>query len=214
MDFQTLVNLGRATSTHMASVAAALDHCHVPGRTGEWQIPAGRMEIGLGLHNETVSHNERARSASGPNIDRCYHELTRQGVFNIPQPSGEELITRLLDLILNQDDPERSFVKFKEGDDLVLLVNNQGGMSALEMGAVVDETLSQLGMSFRFIESFSCLSRFCPVRARTRLGSRPTRSCSSEDSVRVGVSLSSSPTRFTPLLLASLVVADAQKPET
>ena len=71
-----------------------------------------------------------------------------KGVFNIPQPSGEELITRLLDLILKQDDPERSFVKFKDGDDLVLLVNNQGGMSALEMGAVVDETLTQLGMSF------------------------------------------------------------------
>ena len=70
-----------------------------------------------------------------------------KGVFNIPQPSGEELITRLLDLILKQDDPERSFVKFKDGDDLVLLVNNQGGMSALEMGAVVDETLTQLGMS-------------------------------------------------------------------
>ena len=71
----------------------------------------------------------------------------RQGVFNIAQPTGEELITRLLDLILKQDDPERSFVKFKNGDDLVLLVNNQGGMSALEMGAVVDETLTQLGTS-------------------------------------------------------------------
>lgn len=57
------------------------------------------------------------------------------------------MITRLLDLILKQDDPERSFVKFKDGDDLVLLVNNQGGMSALEMGAVVDETLTQLGTS-------------------------------------------------------------------
>jgi dihydroxyacetone kinase len=51
----------------------------------------------------------------------------------------------MLDLILNQEDPERAFVKFKEGDELVLLVNNQGGMSALEMGAVVDETLTQLG---------------------------------------------------------------------
>lgn len=55
MGFDELVALGRATSTHMASVCAALDHCHVPGRTGEWQIPEGRMEIGLGLHNETVS---------------------------------------------------------------------------------------------------------------------------------------------------------------
>jgi dihydroxyacetone kinase len=55
MGFEGLVALGRATSTHMASVCAALDHCHVPGRSGEWQIPEGRMEIGLGLHNETVS---------------------------------------------------------------------------------------------------------------------------------------------------------------
>jgi dihydroxyacetone kinase len=52
---------------------------------------------------------------------------------------------------LKQDDPERSFVKFKDGDDVVLLVNNQGGMSALEMGAVVDETLTQLGMSLSLL---------------------------------------------------------------
>ena len=51
----------------------------------------------------------------------------------------------MLDLVLNQDDPERAYVKFKDGDELVLLVHNQGGMSSLEMGAVVDETLNQLG---------------------------------------------------------------------
>lgn len=66
-------------------------------------------------------------------------------MFNIPQPSPEEFIAKLLDLILNQEDPERAFVKFADGDELVLLVNNQGGMSVLEMGAVVDETLTQLG---------------------------------------------------------------------
>jgi hypothetical protein len=94
-----------------------------------------------------------------------------KGVFNIPQPSGEELITRLLDLILKQDDPERSFVKFKDGDDLVLLVNNQGGMSALEMGAVVDETLTQLGMS-----SFPSLLRnlHLPITARSLAPPRST----------------------------------------
>jgi dihydroxyacetone kinase len=159
MEFQTLVNLGRATSTHMASVCAALDHCHVPGRTGEWQIPEGRMEIGLGLHNETVSISFVETKVGADD----------KGVFNIPQPSGEELITRLLDLILKQDDPERSFVKFKDGDDLVLLVNNQGGMSALEMGAVVDETLTQLGMS-----SFPC---FLATPLPIRFSPYPTRSC-------------------------------------
>lgn len=68
----------------------------------------------------------------------------RQGVFNIPQPGAEEFITKLLDLILDQNDAERAYVKFAKDDVLVLLVNNQGGMSVLEMGAVVDETLIQL----------------------------------------------------------------------
>ncbi|WVF68211.1 dihydroxyacetone kinase [Kwoniella sp. CBS 6097] len=119
MAFQDLVQLGRSLSTHTASICAALDHCHVPGRSGEWHIDEGKVEIGLGLHNET-------------------------GVFNIPTPAPEDFIKQLLDLLLKQDDPERSYVKFEKGDELVLLVNNQGGMSALEMGAVVDEVLVQL----------------------------------------------------------------------
>ena len=53
----------------------------------------------------------------------------------------------MLDLILNQEDPERAFVTFKNDDELVLLVNNQGGMSELELGAIVDEVLTQLGQS-------------------------------------------------------------------
>lgn len=66
-------------------------------------------------------------------------------MFNIPAPSAEELITKLIDLVVNQDDPERAYVKFKDGDDVVLMVNNQGGMSPLELCAAVDETLNQLG---------------------------------------------------------------------
>jgi dihydroxyacetone kinase len=37
-------------------------------------------------------------------------------------------------------------VKFKRGDDVVLLVNNYGGLSNLELGALTQEALSQLGM--------------------------------------------------------------------
>lgn len=57
MGFEDLVKLGRSVSSNVASVCAALDHCHVPGRSGDWQIPEGRIEIGLGLHNETVRTN-------------------------------------------------------------------------------------------------------------------------------------------------------------
>lgn len=120
MDFKPMVTLGRSMASNTASVCMALEHCHVPGRSGEWQqIGAGRCEIGLGLHNET-------------------------GVFNIEQPEADDLIKQMLDMMLRQDDPERSFVKFADGDELVLFVNNQGGLSPLEVAAVVDETLTQL----------------------------------------------------------------------
>ena len=42
------------------------------------------------------------------------------------------------------DDPERAFVPFSTSDDYVLLVNNMGGTSTLEMYAIADETLLQL----------------------------------------------------------------------
>jgi dihydroxyacetone kinase len=64
-----------------------------------------------------------------------------------PQPSSTDLIARMLKLILDKDDAERAFVPFDASDDVVLLVNNMGGMSVLEMYAVVDEALVQLSWS-------------------------------------------------------------------
>lgn len=118
-DFQPLVSLGRSMAANIASVCMALEHCHVPGRAEFASIPEGRVEIGLGLHNET-------------------------GVMNVAQPPADELVATMLRLCLDQEDGERAFVSFVPGDTLVLLVNNQGGLSPLELGAVVDEVLSQL----------------------------------------------------------------------
>ena len=46
-------------------------------------------------------------------------------------------------MITRTDDPERSFVSFKGNgtDRVVLLVNNLGSISELELGAIVGETL-------------------------------------------------------------------------
>lgn len=48
-------------------------------------------------------------------------------------------------LICDPNDPERAFVKFNKKDDTVLLINNYGGLSNLELGALTQETLAQLG---------------------------------------------------------------------
>lgn len=62
-----------------------------------------------------------------------------------PIPSVEGLISRLLNLICDQNDSERAFVKFNNGDDTVILINNYGGLSNLELGALTEEVLTQLG---------------------------------------------------------------------
>lgn len=63
------------------------------------------------------------------------------------QPQPELLMRRLLDLLLIRSDVEHDHLMYSSGDMLVLVVNNQGGMSALEMGALLDAALTELGMS-------------------------------------------------------------------
>ena len=47
-------------------------------------------------------------------------------------------------MICDPNDKERAFVKFNKDDDTVLLINNYGGLSNLEVGALTHETLEQL----------------------------------------------------------------------
>jgi dihydroxyacetone kinase len=78
------------------------------------------LEVGLGIHNE-------------------------QGNNRIsPIPSLSELITQLLDYLTSQDDPERSFLPLKKGDGVVLMVNNLGSVSELELTGIVAEARKQL----------------------------------------------------------------------
>ena len=113
-------NLGVAFSQQIVSIAATLDHCHVPGRTEHGMLNYDEVEIGTGPHNEPG-----------------YKKLS-------PAPSPEDLIKQVLTHCLDENDPERGYVKFNPGDEIMLLVSNFGGMSHLEMGALVDELLEQL----------------------------------------------------------------------
>jgi dihydroxyacetone kinase len=113
-------DLGVAFSQQIVSIAATLDHCHVPGRTEHGMLKDDEVEIGTGPHNEPG-----------------YKKLT-------PAPSAPELVAQVLTHCLDENDPERGYVKFASGDEVMLLVSNFGGMSHLEMGALVDELLEQL----------------------------------------------------------------------
>ncbi|TQN65419.1 Dihydroxyacetone kinase, partial [Colletotrichum shisoi] len=112
--------LGVAVESEIVSIAATMDHCHVPGRSEHARLNADEVEVGTGPHNEPG-----------------YKKVS-------PSPSPEALVDQLLRYCLDQNDPDRSYVKLSPNDETILLVSNFGGISYLEMGALVDELLEQL----------------------------------------------------------------------
>lgn len=62
-----------------------------------------------------------------------------------PAPPLKELIPKLLEMLTSTSDPERSFLPFQgKGDIVVLLVNNLGGLSELELGGIVGQVKKDL----------------------------------------------------------------------
>ncbi|KAG5645704.1 hypothetical protein DXG03_005399 [Asterophora parasitica] len=112
-------NIAQWAASNVATVGVGLDHCHVPGTApAASHLDASEIEIGMGIHNE--SGNRRLS----------------------PNPPLHELVPQLLDLLTSTTDPERSFLPFqgeKGTDEVVLLINNLGGISELELGAIVGE---------------------------------------------------------------------------
>ncbi|KAF8141640.1 dihydroxyacetone kinase [Boletus edulis] len=110
-------------SSRLGTIGVGLEHCHVPGTAEpDAHLGANELEIGLGIHNE--SGHRRVSLV----------------------PPLNELIPDLVQMITSTADPDRSFVPFKNDgtDHVVLLVNNLGGLSELELGAIIGEAKSAL----------------------------------------------------------------------
>ncbi|KAJ6479285.1 dihydroxyacetone kinase [Mycena vitilis] len=108
----------------IGTIGVGLEHCHVPGTAPpSSSLAANELEIGLGIHNEPGN----ARLS--------------------PVPPLAELMPLLLNHIASTTDAERAFLPFKDdgADEVVLLVNNLGGLSELEMGGVVGAVSKELG---------------------------------------------------------------------
>lgn len=81
-------------------------------------MPHGEVEIGMGIHNEPGSHRTKANL--------------------------EELVATMLLQMLDHNDPDRCYVTRKPEDKFVLLINNLGGTSPLELAGITDEVHRQL----------------------------------------------------------------------
>ena len=99
---------------------------HVPGRAApransEGSLGPGEVELGMGIHNEQGSGREKA---------------------DLP-----ELVKKMLKQLLDQEDKDRAFVNVNS-NEVVLLINNLGGVSVLELGGITAEVVGQLDKSY------------------------------------------------------------------
>ncbi|CAM1504780.1 Fc.00g023710.m01.CDS01 [Cosmosporella sp. VM-42] len=114
---------GRLTAENLVSVGASLEHVHVPGHAVDeaQRLKTGEVEVGMGIHNEPGCGKQRA---------------------DLPQ-----LVELMLAQLLSQTDPDRAFLNF-DSSEVVLLVNNLGGVSVLEMNGITTEVVTQLEQSY------------------------------------------------------------------
>ncbi|GAB5368146.1 hypothetical protein AAMO2058_001293300 [Amorphochlora amoebiformis] len=108
-----------ATIDSLASLGVSSSVCHVPGRTeDETRIPGDQVEMGLGIHGEP-------------------------GAAKIPLASADSLADNMIDIILDPSDG-RNYMNLQSGDSVVLLVNNLGSATALEISIFTKSVLSKL----------------------------------------------------------------------
>ena len=117
--------VAQLVADNTVSIGSSLAHVHVPGRQGGEadELKQGEVEIGMGIHNEPGSQKTTA---------------------DLPS-----IVKTMLKHSLDQSDKDRAFLKISSSDETVLLINNLGGVSVLEMGGIVNEVVEQLSKDYR-----------------------------------------------------------------
>lgn len=119
---ESIVRLGHEINSNLVTIGASLDRTSVPGKGGE-EIEftaANEAELGLGIHNEPG------------------HKMS-------PIPHIDDLIKDMYEKLISPEDKERHYVDFDlKNDDYVLLINNIGGTSSLELYAIAEHAVSNL----------------------------------------------------------------------
>jgi len=93
----------REAAASVATMGFALRTCRVPGQAVDERIPDGKMEIGLGIHGEP-------------------------GAEMLDLGSADEVITLLFEYIHKSE-----FFSAAKGEQVVLMVNNLGGATEIEV---------------------------------------------------------------------------------
>ncbi|KAK9467004.1 Dak1 domain-containing protein [Lipomyces arxii] len=129
-----VVATAKEVADNLVTVGVSLNHVHVPGRKVEEEniIADDEAELGLGIHNE-------------------------KGCIRLkPIPPLPALVSQMLDQLIDLNDSDRAYVDFSTAENVVLMVNNLGGLSPLELSAITTEVVTQLdGRGLRPVRLFA-----------------------------------------------------------
>ncbi|EGV63726.1 hypothetical protein PSN45_004205 [Yamadazyma tenuis] len=130
LSLDDIYHFGETVNRNVISINAGLDHVHIPGHAPDsdyGKLQPNEIEIGLGIHNEP-------------------------GFVKLSSiPTNEALISDMLQYMLSQDDPERSYLKYDSSDQFILLFNNLGGLPVIEEKALLFQTVTQLDRDYGIV---------------------------------------------------------------
>ncbi len=129
LNLKDTVIIARSVNNNLITIGASLNHCHVPGHKFEINLKDNEIEIGMGIHNESGVE----KLSPIPNI-------------------GELISNHLLPKLLSSKDKDRYFVPFDaKVDKFVLLINNLGGISNLDVLGISEITTKILKFEYNII---------------------------------------------------------------
>lgn len=126
-ELRHVTRVAELVAGNVVSIGSSLAHVHVPGRkvgseSEEGELSFEEAEIGMGIHNEA-------------GVTRSKTDL-------------KGTVKTMLKYMLDTSDKERAFLDVASSDETVVLVNNLGGLSVLEMGGITNEVLGQLAADY------------------------------------------------------------------
>ncbi|XP_036061331.1 triokinase/FMN cyclase isoform X2 [Onychomys torridus] len=101
----------------MGTLGVSLSSCSVPGSKPTFELAADEIEVGLGIHGEA-------------------------GVHRVKMAPADKIVTLMLDHMTNTSNV--SHVPVQSGSSVMLIVNNLGGLSFLELGIIADAAVRLL----------------------------------------------------------------------
>ncbi|KIW09772.1 dihydroxyacetone kinase [Exophiala spinifera] len=123
-----VAQVAQYVANNIVTIGASLDHCIPPGHSEVMSLASDEIELGMGIHNEPGT-----RKIS-------------------PQPDIVTLVDGMLDHLLNPNDPGRAYLEIHGTPQrlpVVLLVNNLGGLSVLEIHAISHVAVSRLEETYQ-----------------------------------------------------------------